>query len=105
MTEIPAGAAAPQDHLKPAAQIEAERATTVALTWRGQKFTLPATIEDCPIEVVEAMEAGHGLGIVRGILGESQYAAFKRKHKPTVRDLNEFSEIVMAALGFEKPGE
>jgi len=105
MQNIPDGVAMPQDHKKPAAQTEAERDKTVTLTWREQAFTLPATIEDCPIEVIEAMEAGKGLGIVRGILGESQYAAFKTKHRPTVRDLNAFSEVIMAALGFEKPGE
>lgn len=105
MPEIPEGATVPQDHKKPAAQIEAERATTIPVVWREQAFTIPATIDDCPIEVIEAMEAGKGLAIVRGILGESQYAAFKAKHKPTVRDLNSLSEVIMAALGFEKPGE
>lgn len=105
MPEIPEGATVPQDHKKPAAQIEAERTTTIPVIWRGQTFTLPASLDDCPVEVVEAYEAGKGARAVAAMLGAEQYADFKAKHKPTVRDLNELGDAIAAAMGLKSSGE
>jgi len=105
MPEIPEGATVPQDHKKPAAQIEAERTTTIPVIWRGQTFALPASFDDCPIEVVEAYEDGKGGRAVAAILGTKQYAAFKAKHKPTVGDLNELGDVIAEAMGLKSSGE
>lgn len=104
MSEIPAGATKPQDHKKSSAQIEAEGIETVTVTWRDQEFILPATIEDCPVEVAEAFEDGKGARAVAGILGADRYAAFKKKNKPTVRDLNDLARVIAEAMGMT-PGE
>lgn len=102
--EIPDGATKPQDHQKPAAQIEAEAATEVTIEWRGQSFTIPATLDDCDVDTLEAFENGKAIGAIKGLLGDKAYSAFKRKHKPNVRDLKEFMAVVAEAMGME-PGE
>jgi len=102
--DIPAGANVPQDHMKTAAQREAEAPTEVTLEWRGQSFTIPATLDDCTIDTLEAFENGKAVAAVRGILGDKAFSAFKRKHKPSVRDFNDFSTVIAEAMGMS-PGE
>jgi len=102
--EIPSGAAMPQDHMKPAAQREAEEPTEVTVEWRGQSFTIPASLDDCDLDTLEAFENGKAVAAVRGILGDRAFSSFKRKNKPNVRDFNEFAKVVALAMGMD-PGE
>jgi len=102
--DIPSRATVPQDHLRPAAQIEAEAPTEVTVEWRGQEFTIPATLDDCSVDTLEAFENGKATAAIRGILGDKAYSSLKRKHKLNVRDFSEFSEIIARAMGME-PGE
>ena len=45
MPHRPAGVREPQDHLKPAAQREAEAAETVEFDYKGVTYTAPANLE------------------------------------------------------------
>lgn len=105
MPEIPAGAKTPQDHLPPAAQAEAEGTTTLTIEWRGHQFTIPASIEDASVDTLEAFENGKAVAAVRGILGPEQFASFKAKHSPTVRDLQSLMEPIAKAMGLDGSGE
>ena len=106
MPEIPEGAKVPTDHAKPAAQIEAERDKTTTITWRDVEFTLPATMDDCPLDAIEALESGKIAAGMRGILGNKEYAKFKAiKPAPNFGALKEFSDIVARAMGVETAGE
>lgn len=86
---------------KTAAQVEAE-GTAPGLTWRGHDLTLPASIEDCDVEVLEAFEAGKATTFVRALLGAEQYQSLKPM---TVADLADLGEHIARALGFITSGK
>ena len=84
---------------KTPAQNEAEATETVIIEWRGRSFTIPATLDDCSVDTLEAFEDGKAVSAVRGILGDKVFASLKREHKPTVRDFKELADIVAKAMG------
>lgn len=101
---IPAGVKKPQDHKKPAAQIEAEGAPTIDITWQGHTFTIDADTDNWLVEVTQAYEDGKGASMIRGVLGPKQYAEFMAT-RPRNKQLNELGEIIAKALGLTSAGE
>lgn len=75
------------------------------ITWRGQTFKIPPTLDDCDIDVLEAFETGKSAGLIRLILGDKQYLAMKKAVKPKVRDLTELAEVIAGQFGFANTGE
>lgn len=107
MIEIPADVKQPQDRQpkrKSAAQLETEKIKAIEITWRDRTFTIAADMDDWPVEVTEAMEDGKAVAIVRGLLGPKQWLEFKAT-RPRNHDLNELSEVLAKALGFNDTGE
>ena len=90
--------ATPQDHLKPAAQIEAEGVPMADVTWRGHTFTVMSDPDDYPIAILQATENGRILTALELILGDKQWAEFV-KTKPTKRDANDFLEVMGEVVG------
>jgi hypothetical protein len=72
-----------------------------AVMWRGKRFRLPAP-QDYPLEAIEAEEEGRTLKALRMILGEDQYATFRREAK-TTGDADDFSRAIMRELGRGNP--
>lgn len=93
----------PQDHLKPAAQIEAEGIETTSVSWRGHTFTIPTDPDDFSVEAIEAAEKGQNFTSLRLILGEKQWAEFK-KTKPVRRDGVDLNNAITEALGLGDTG-
>lgn len=81
---------------------EALEAGGVAFEYEGVEYAVPKA-EDWDIEVLEAAEDGKFVTSVRVLLGDAQWALFKKK-KRTNKQLQEFFEVVQKALG-TKPGE
>lgn len=92
----------PQDHLKPAAQreAEAEAAESVEVEYQGHTYVLPPSLDDADGEVLGAMEAGHGYNCVKLLLDAKQFAAF-RKTKPKVRDYDGLFRAYLEAIGMD----
>lgn len=78
---------------------------TVEVEWRGHTLVLPASLDDCPVAVLQAFEDGKLVAAVQGILGAVQYAKLDRAEMLTVSDLTELSDVVAAAMGMESAGE
>lgn len=101
----------PQDHLKPAAQREAEGEETVTIEWHGMSVEVPATIEGWDPDAAEAFETGRAITGLRLLVGSRRYdelrAEFKRQtgRKATIRDLTPLTEEVAKLYGFEAPPE
>ena len=98
MATIPKGAAVPSDHLKSAAQIEAEGIATVDVVWREHTFTVTADPDDWTVETTLAFEEGKAASGVRLILGPDQWAELL-KDKPRNKDLGDLFESIAKALG------
>ncbi|AMS03654.1 tail assembly chaperone [Gordonia phage Mulch] len=87
------------------AEIEATGSTMMAVTYNDAEYRVPASADDWPIEALEHAEAGQPTGILRHVLGESQYQLFKSRN-PRVRDLRVFSDKIARLSGFaDKPGK
>lgn len=98
MPEIPKGATVPDDHKKPAAQLEAEKSETTDVTWREHTFTVVSDVDDYPVEAVMAFETGRNFTGLEIILGPAQWAEFM-KTKPRKRDGLSLFEVIGEALG------
>ena len=98
MPEIPKGATVPDDHQKPAAQLEAEKAPTTDITWRGHTVTVATDPDDYPIAVVMAFENGRNLTGLELLLGPKQWAGLVKTMK-TKRDGADLLEVMGEALG------
>lgn len=72
--------------------------------YRGRRFTVPRQYDDWSVDLLESIEEGKSVGIVRGALGQKQWAQV-RSMNLKVRDLNELAELVAGALGFGSTGE
>lgn len=93
----------PMDHLKSAAQIEAEGIKTLDIEWREFTFTIAATAEDWEVETTLAFEEGKAATGVRLILGADQWAQLM-KSKPKNRDLSELFDAIAQANGLRDSG-
>lgn len=100
------GTASHEDHVHTAENVveaEAKGIETMTLEYGGHGYEIPATVDDWPIEALEAAEAGLPSALMRGVLGPAQYAAFKARHS-TVKDLRNMSELVAQTSGFTALG-
>lgn len=77
---------------------------TATIEFRGQKFDIPREYDDWTVDLLESLEEGKSVGIVRGALGPSQWRAV-REMDLRVRDLNELADKIAQALGFTSVGE
>jgi len=102
MSDI-AGRKQPQDHKKSAAQIEAEGDPTITIDWRDLQFTIPAELEDWPVEVTLAFEDGKATNAVRMLLGPQQWATLAATH-PRNRDVNDLFQVIASQLGLVTAG-
>lgn len=104
MTNIPKGATVPSDHLKSAAQIEAEGIAEIEVQWRTLTFTVAAEADDWSVETTLAFEEGKAASGVRGILGPEQWGELMETN-PRNRDLGELFDAIAAALGLDTSGK
>lgn len=75
--------------------------STLAVTWRNKRFTLPNP-QEFPLEALEAEEEGKHLRALKLILGADQYTTW-RGLAATTADAEEFSAAVMKELGRGNP--
>ena len=104
MPNVPAGAKAPADRKKPAAQLDAEGVETAEVVWRDHTFTVVADPDDWPVEASLAFEEGKATVGVRAMLGDKQWAELMRM-KPRNRDLADLFNEIAKSLGLEGAGE
>lgn len=82
---------------------EALDVDTTVVRWSDRDWTIPASVDDWDMETLEAYETNRDLGFLRGVLGEKQFAEF-RKAAPRVKQMKEFGAIIGDAMGMS-PGE
>lgn len=95
----------PVEQPEPESAVEAEAvgADEITVEYGGHDYTVPATVDDWSIDALEAAERGSPSGVLREVLGNEQYRAFKLRHR-TVRDLRALSEKIAAVSGFDSLG-
>jgi len=103
MPEIPKGATVPDDHRKPAVQIEAEGIETLTVAVGELTFTIPSDVDDLDGEFLRHAFDGDSYRMVQTILDEKQFARFKAT-KPKVRDYKILADAVAEALGLGDSG-
>lgn len=80
------------------------KADTAEVKWRGHTFTVPLNQDDWTVDLLESIEEGKSVGIVRGALGPKQWQ-ISGLSRMKVRDLGELAAEIAAALGFGSTGE
>jgi len=103
MPEIPKGATVPTDHLKSAAQIEAEGGGTAEITLGESVFTIPADIDDVDAEFLKFAADGDSYRLVYSLLDPKQARVMKAL-KPNIRDLKALADQIAEVYGFERAG-
>jgi hypothetical protein len=88
----------PQDHLKPAVQIEAEGIEFTTIEWRGLTFDVPTDPLDFPVDAIMAAEDGKVFKSLALIIGPKPFAEFM-KMKPLRRDGIDLNNAITKALG------
>jgi hypothetical protein len=78
-----------------------EKAT---IEWREHTFEVDREFDDWSLALVEALEEGQFVAIVREALGPDQWAVV-RAEAVKVRDLNGLADDIAVALGFKSAGE
>lgn len=78
--------------------LQAQRSEVVdtaanTVEYDGETYSLPAQ-EDVDIEAIEAFESNQVVKGVRLLLGEEQYAKFRKDHK-TMGQLTNFLDVLM----------
>jgi len=102
MPARPAGVKQPQDHLKPAAQREAEAADTVDFEHNGVVYTAPANLDGTK-GVARLLDERRGTLALEKLLGPVEY----KKFLDTDPFDSEYAEMLDAwaeAAGFEEQG-
>jgi hypothetical protein len=72
--------------------------------FRGHKFQVTREYDDWSVDLLESLEEGKTVGIVRGALGPEQWRVVKGMNLK-VRDLGELANRIAVALGFGDAGE
>lgn len=98
MTTAPKGAKQPQDHKKPAAQVEAEGDEFVEFEFRGKEYRLPADPQDWPVAALRTPSSVNACAIVMERHGYPVDSWSGRR-------LNELFELYAEVAGFDNPGE
>lgn len=86
-----------------ARKAEAKDEKTATFKWRGHTFTVNRYQDDWTLDLLESIEEGKSVGIVRGALGPVQWQTVKAMQLK-VRDLNDLSGALVKALGFDNAG-
>lgn len=86
------------------AQTEATAGGTADLDYGGHTYTVPATTDEWAIDTMEAFEDGKAVAAARAILGRKQFAEFKQRHN-TLKQFNEFCDLLSVQYGFKSAGE
>lgn len=101
----------PQDHLKPAAQIEAEAEETLTVTWEGKEFVVPASGDDWDLQTSMAIEKGQVIVWLSLVLGPARFgrlnSEWRKEHGRNMKnkDAAPLVEAILSAMGFEGLGE
>jgi hypothetical protein len=72
-------------------------ANGVTFEFDGKTYAIPPT-DEWPLDALEAMEKEQGVTFARLLLGEPQWAIFRREHS-TAKDLNGLMEALQEAAG------
>lgn len=80
------------------------QATPATVEWRGHKFEIPRDYNEWSVDLVESLEEGKSVGIVRGALGPANWRMIQSKNLK-MRDLGELADLIASALGFGSAGE
>lgn len=83
---------------------EANDETTGTVEFRGRSFTFPRNLDDYSVDLMESLEEGKTVGMVRGFLGPDQWRVV-RGMDLKMRDLAELAEKIAKAAGFGDAGE
>lgn len=81
------------------AEAVAEENDTIEVEFRGNKYTLPALAKEWDVEVMEALEDGRQVGVLRALLGDDQWRLLKSRHNLKLKDLDEISDAFLAKVG------
>lgn len=65
--------------------------------FEGHTYTVPSA-DDWSIEAVEAFEDGKHIGVIRSILGPTQWRLYKQRH-PKAKTAASFIEAMFADVG------
>lgn len=80
------------------------KSSTAKVEWRGHTFEVSREYDDWSVDLLESLEEGKAVGIVRGALGPQQWRTVSGLNLK-VRDLGELSEAIAKAMGFGSAGE
>lgn len=87
-----------------ARKAEANGAKTATVQFRGSTFTIPLEYDDFSVDLIESLEEGKVVGIIRGALGRQQWAQV-RNMQLRIRDLTPLMDEITRAMGFTDAGE
>jgi hypothetical protein len=93
----------PQDHLKPAAQIEAEGIDLTTIEFDGHTFTIPTDPQRWQVKTLRAFNRGDPLEALPLLLGSDYDKAGIDDWEAVA--LNELAAAIAKAAGFESAGE
>lgn len=78
---------------------------SLSVEWDGHTYEIPSSLDDCDIEVIEAIESGRSAAMVAGVFGAVQWRQLKARSRPKGRDLDVLCDLVADAYGFKGAGE
>jgi hypothetical protein len=78
-----------------------EKAT---IQWREHTFEVERDFDDWTLALVEALEEGRSVAIIREALGPAQWSVVKAE-APRIRDITGLADDIAHALGFGSAGE
>ena len=87
-----------------ALKAEAADNKTASVKFRTHTFTVARNYDDWSVDLLESIEEGKSVGIVRGALGPVQWNQIKAMNLK-VSDLNKLAALIASALGFGSVGE
>lgn len=82
---------------------EAQGGATADVEFRGHTFTVSREYDDFSVDLLESLEEGKTVGIVRGALGPKQWRIVRGMNLKA-RDLAELMEAISDAMGFSDSG-
>lgn len=94
-----------------ATKAEATETKELELAWEGFTLSLPAQLDEWPLDAVEALETGQVVQLLRQLLGDARYRALtqhlaaKNGRPPKVRDISPLVESIAELYGFVNAGE
>jgi hypothetical protein len=85
-------------------QLEGSDVETFTIDYNGLTLTFPVDLDEVDGDVMDAVDDGKMSHALRGLLGDSQWAAFKAT-KPKVKDYNALFDLFAQAAGLGSAGE